>query len=258
MNTFQFFMYNCSLTWKMQRNELPLKVFISTFAIRIIFQALFFVWVVGVIGGDRMKEFALYGNMLIPAVHILLIDIYNILKDEIDEQRLDLLTITKSSLLSILIGRSIVYFLKSVLIIIFTYIVISSLLIDGFGHWYYFLTALPLIIIFALSAYALGIFIASINVNQKISEMLPNIMLSLLILMGNFTIPIENLPTFLQVVSHFLPLGHIVSAFRSYMVEGIPYWTNPTFYLEIPIMLIYLLFGYGLYLYSVKRMRKAQ
>ncbi len=255
MSTLRFFLFSSSLSWRMQKNEVPLKIFLSTFAIRILCQSLFFVWIANVLGGERMMKFALYGNVLIPAVHILMIDVFNVIREEIDEQRLDLLTISKSSLLLIVIGRSIVYFLKAFLIIIFTYSIIGSLLTKGLEHWIYFISALPLLLLFALSAYCLGVFLSSLNFGNVINQMIPNTVVVSLMLVGNFTIPVESLPRVMQVVSEFLPLRHGVDAFRDYMVSHVPYWTNINFYLEIMTMAIYGVVGYAIYLYSVKKAR---
>lgn len=256
MNTFAYLLYNTKLSWKMQKNELPLKIFIGTFAIRIIFQSLFFIWVANIIGGNEMREFAMYGNILIPAAHILFIDVYNVLRDEIDENRLDLLTISKTSLLVILIGRSIVYFIKAFLIILFTYAMISSLLIPGLGHWLKLFAAIPLLLLFSLSAYSFGIFLASLNLNDKISQMLPNFSLVFLMLVGNFTVPVESLPKLLQYVSQFVPLRHSVDAFRGFMTDGIPYWSNPSVFIELAILSVFSVVGYSIYLKSVSKFRK--
>ncbi|MED1865871.1 ABC transporter permease [Fictibacillus nanhaiensis] len=256
MNTFQYLLYNTKLSWRMQRNELPLKIFIGTFAIRIIFQSLFFIWVATVIGGDEMREFAMYGNILIPAAHILFIDVYNVLRDEIDENRIDLLTLSKTSLLMILIGRSLVYFVKAFFIILFTYAIISSILIPGLWHWLKLFAAIPLLLLFSLSAYSFGIFLASLNLNDKISQMLPNFSLVFLMLVGNFTVPVESLPKFLQTLSQFVPLRHSVDAFRDFMTNNLPYWTNPSVYLELIILTFFSVVGYSVYLKSLDKFRK--
>jgi ABC-type multidrug transport system permease subunit len=178
------------------------------------------------------------------------------LRDEIDENRIDLLTISKTSLLLILIGRSIVYFIKGFFIILFTYAIISSLLIPGLGHWLKLFAAIPLLLLFSLSAYSFGIFLASLNLNDKISQMLPNFSLVFLMLVGNFTVPVEKLPPFLQTLSEFVPLRHSVDAFRAFMSDNIPYWTNPDVYIEWIILMIFSVVGYSIYLKSVNKFRK--
>jgi ABC-2 type transport system permease protein len=256
MRTYQFFTNLSSLSWKMQRNELPLKVFLSTFAIRIVFQVLFFVWIAKVIGGDEWMNFALYGNIILPALAFLFIDVYNVIREEIDENRLEMLICTTSSLLSIIIGRTLGYILKTFLIIIFTYTIVGAILISDPSHWYNFLTSLPVILIIATSGYSLAVFMAAFSLSERISHNLPNVMVMVLMLLGNITIPVNSLPSFLQTLSLVLPLRHGVDAFRSYMVNHTPYWTNIDFYLEIVFLLIYSILGYTIYLYSIKKSRK--
>jgi ABC-2 type transport system permease protein len=256
MKTFQFLTNMSSLSWKMQRNEFPLSVFLSTFAIRIIFQVLFFVWIAKVIGGEEWMNFALYGNIILPALAFLFIDVYNVIREEIDENRLEMLICTPSSLLSILIGRTLGYILKAFLVIIFTYIIVGTILISDPNHWYSFLTALPVILIIATSGYSLAVFMAAFSLSERISHILPNVMVMVLMLLGNITIPITSLPSFLQTVSSVIPLRHGVDAFRSYMVNQIPYWTNIDFYIEIVYLLTYSILGYTIYLYSIKKSRR--
>lgn len=240
----------------MQRNELPLKVFISTFAIRIIFQVLFFVWIAKIIGGKEWMLFALYGNILLPAIQFLFVDIYNVIREEIDQQRIDLLTCSSSSLLSILIGRTVGYIGKTVLIILFSYVMVAWFLLPGYQHWLLFIKAIPIILIITFSAYSVAVFFSAFNMNSKISHNVPNVTALILMLLGNFTIPVYVLPDYMQAISTFLPLRHAVDAFRLYMVDGVPYWTNIDFYIEIMVSLLYVVVGYGIYLYSVKKARK--
>ena len=129
MNLFQFFVSMSLLSWRAQRSELPLQVFLYTFAVRIICQSLFFVWIARIFGGEHWAQFTLYGSILVPALNILIVDIFNIIRDEIDQQRLDLLSIGASSLLSIVLGRSIAYPIKCFLIVLFTYGIIGSFML---------------------------------------------------------------------------------------------------------------------------------
>jgi ABC-2 type transport system permease protein len=254
-NKLHFFTTMSSLSWTIQRNELPLRIFLSTFLIRIIFQVLFFIWVSMVVGGADLANFALYGNIVLPALGFLFVDIFNVIRGEIENERIDMLICSSSSLLSILIGRTMGYIINSILIITLTYVLISTLLIRDLYSWFLYITALPLIVVIVLSGYSLGVLMSAFNLNEKISHNLPNLMVYLLMLLGNITIPVSALPHSLQVISNFLPLRHAIDAFRLYMTEKVPYWLNVDFYLEILILIIYGIIGYGCYLYSLKKAR---
>lgn len=256
MNQLQFFSQIGYLSWTMQRNELPLKVFLSTFAVRIIFQVLFFVWIAKIIGGEDWMLFALYGNILLPAIQFLFVDIYNVIREEIDQQRIDLLTCSSSSILSIIVGRTVGYIVKTVLVIISTYVAIGFFLLSGYEHWLLFVKAIPVLLMITLSAYSVAVFFSAFNMSSKISHNIPNVTALILMLLGNFTIPVQILPTFMQYISAFLPLRHGVDTFRVFMVDQVPYWTNRDFYIEMIVSLIYVTVGYGVYLYSIKKARK--
>jgi ABC-2 type transport system permease protein len=256
MNQLQFFSQIGVLSWTMQRNELPMKVFLSTFAVRIIFQVLFFVWIARIIGGEEWMLFALYGNILLPAIQFLFVDIYNVIREEIDQQRIDLLTCSSSSLLSIIVGRTVGYIGKTLLVILFTYVTIGWFVLSGYEHWWSFVQAVPILLVITFSAYSVAVFFSAFNMSSKIGHNAPNVTALILMLLGNFTIPVQALPTFMQYISAFLPLRHAVDAFRLFMVEQVPYWTNADFYLEMLVSLVYVTVGYGVYLYSIKKARR--
>lgn len=245
-----------AISWRMTQNEVPLRVFLSTFAIRVIFQALFFVWIAHVIGGPVWMKFALYGNVLLPAIQFLFVDVYNVMREEIDEQRIDLLFISKTHLLTIVLGRTIVYVLKTFLIMCFTYAIVGGLVLSGYEHWVFFLKSIPILLVLCLASYSLSIFISSFHLSDRISQFLPNLAVMLLMLLGDFTIPVHVLPGPLQDISMILPLHHGVDAFRDYMVNHRPYLTNPNFYWELLILVIYTFIGYAVYLSSIRKHRR--
>jgi ABC-2 type transport system permease protein len=126
--------------------------------------------------------------------------------------------------LEIVVGKLVPYFLVGV---------IQLLLILAAGTWLFdvpirgsLLLLSILSMLFLVSVLAQGLLISVVTRNQMVatqaaamSSMLPSMMLS------GFILPIDNMPTFLQVITNVIPARHYVDGLRAVLLRDAP-WTE--------------------------------
>ncbi len=85
-----------------------------------------------------------------------------------------------------------------------------------------FLTLLAVTVLGGFSMVALGLLIASRTANEELAGGLLNIATWPMMFLSEVWFSLDDAPGWMQRLSDFLPLTHIVKAFRSVMIEGAP------------------------------------
>ncbi len=209
------------LSTKIKNAQLPFKYFITFFGFRIIFQVLFFVSIAFEIGGEDYLDYALYGNIFLPALAFFIVEIFNSSKEEFEEERIDILKLTGKPVYYIIFCKTFGYLFYTLIVIYLTYIVsflvLGKLSLESFTR---FLQIAPIVILAITSIYVTSLLFASLNIPLFLQYNLPNFFILLLMFLGNINYPINFLPKFLQFISMWLPGTNSISFVREFMINN--------------------------------------
>jgi|WetSurMetagenome_2_1015567.scaffolds.fasta_scaffold66878_3 ABC-2 type transport system permease protein len=219
---------------------------------RALLQAMFFILMALAAGGSSQARFALIGNAVHVAVHISIIYMAGVIEMEKWAGTLVYWIASPAEWLPTMLGRSVADFGRAIYTSAITFTVLIPIIAPDI-RWMNLLRAVPAILLTLASASSIGWLIGSISLPVRWGTMIGNLVAYILMIFCGINFPVTSLPSWIQIISHWIPVTHGLLAIRA-IIDGASYGSVlPLLGREVLIALgfasfAWFFFGYRLYI----------
>jgi ABC-2 type transport system permease protein len=224
----------------------PTRWYLLSILPRVIFQTLFFSLLSGYLGGERLRDYAFFGNTLGVMINACIVGTTGVVAEERSWGMLPILSVAPVGKEFSLIGRSIgntalALLNVTVMIVFFSFSLVPMKPIS-------FFLLLPIMLITSASVTGLGILIGSIGLNFRNVNIMANLVAYFILVFSGVNFPLSNLPPIIQMFSHVLPFTNGLAASRL-IIMGYPFSPIILKYLLGEVMLSVLYLGLGMQIF---------
>lgn len=227
----------------------PPPILLASWIPRVIFQTLFFVFLVKFALGSQAVQFALVGNAIAIAAAVALVQIGSILGEDRQAGFLPYLLAAPANHVWVILGRCATLYFDAVLsslLALFAVGAITGTIPEPMRVLY----ALPAFLLICITLAAMGLLIGSLALLTRSYMVIANFLYYVMLILCGVNYPLKLLPPSVQIMGQLLPMTHGLDAVRALLMGSSYASVASSLAMEALIGVIYSIIAYLVFQYQ--------